>query len=78
MESQDELALISFAKKCGYNFLSNEEEVIKVQTPQKVLTFQVLKMIPFNSDRKRMSFLVRDEEQNIFLLMKGADNVVLE
>lgn len=77
-ESQDELALLNFAKKSGYNFIEYQGDTVKVQTPERDLSFQVLQMIPFNSDRKRMSFLVKDQNSNIFLFLKGADNVVLQ
>lgn len=51
---------------------------MKVWTPLKTHSFQLLQLIEFNSERKRMSCIVWDEEKNIFLLVKGADNVILD
>lgn len=38
--------------------------------------YKLLNVLDFNSTRKRMSVIVEDSEQRIFLLCKGADNVI--
>lgn len=38
--------------------------------------WEILAEIPFNSDRKRMSLIVRDERGNILLMTKGADSIM--
>lgn len=45
----------------------------------QVLEFDVFKRLEFNSDRKRMSVLVKDKEDGqIKLYMKGADSAIFE
>lgn len=38
--------------------------------------FKLLNVLEFNSARKRMSVIVRDEEGKLLLLCKGADRLV--
>jgi magnesium-transporting ATPase (P-type) len=46
---------------------------------EEVQRFELLRRIEFTSDRKRMSALVRDPNDNLVkLLVKGADSVILE
>ncbi|KAG2267989.1 hypothetical protein Bca52824_062544 [Brassica carinata] len=40
--------------------------------------YRLLNVLEFNSTRKRMSVIVRDEDGKILLLSKGADNVMFE
>ena len=39
--------------------------------------YKLLNILEFNSSRKRMSVIVKDEEGRIFLLCKGADRFVI-
>lgn len=57
-------ALIIAARKIGLN-VSNGED------------FKVIKEIPFDSDRKRMSVIVEDANERRFLITKGAPDVLL-
>lgn len=45
---------------------------------QKTLTFEILRVLHFTSDRKRMSIILRDASGQIKLLCKGADSVILD
>lgn len=85
--SPDELALIVAARDLGYVMVSKNSNVITIKTypsgfdkPPVSEEFEVLNVIEFNSDRKRMSVLVRPraEPEKVLLLCKGADNVILE
>ncbi|GMM42528.1 aminophospholipid-translocating P4-type ATPase [Hanseniaspora uvarum] len=86
--SPDELALIIAARDMGYVMTDKATDIISIKTypngfdrPSKVLQFKVLDVIEFNSDRKRMSIIVKkidDYEEEILLICKGADNVILE
>lgn len=50
--SPDELALVSFAKACGYVYKgTNEHNTMTIKTPKKELKFQILNIFEFNSDR---------------------------
>lgn len=39
--------------------------------------YKLLHVLEFNSSRKRMSVIVRNEEEKIFLFCKGADRSVV-
>jgi magnesium-transporting ATPase (P-type) len=60
--SPDELALVNGAKYFGYSFLKRDEDNhIHVQLKSgEVEVYQLLDILEFNSDRKRMSVIVRD------------------
>lgn len=57
-------ALLIAARKLGIDFQSSQ-------------SFQIIKEIPFDSNRKRMSVIVEDENQMRFLITKGAPEMVL-
>uniref|UniRef100_A0A669QE87 Phospholipid-transporting ATPase n=1 Tax=Phasianus colchicus TaxID=9054 RepID=A0A669QE87_PHACC len=76
--SPDEEALVLAARSLGYVFLSRTQDSITISEMGVKRTFQVLAMLDFNSDRKRMSVLVRDPQGTIRLYTKGADTVILE
>ena len=45
---------------------------------EQQLKFELFRRIEFNSDRKRMSVLVRDPSDNkVKLYVKGADSIIL-
>lgn len=90
--SPDELALIVAARDMGYVMINKANSIITLKTypdgfekPSKNLSFEILNVIEFNSDRKRMSVILKkkieqDEEadEEILLICKGADNVIFE
>ena len=65
-------------KDIGYEMISRSSEDITIFN--KILnrneTFEVLWELPFTSDRKRMSMIVRDGDK-IMLYSKGADSIML-
>lgn len=79
--SPDELALVNFAKQCGYEFVERDDSdniVIKdIHTGQKI-KYQLLNVCEFTSTRKRMSCIFRDPKGKIVLMCKGADTVITE
>ncbi|NWV25828.1 AT8B3 ATPase, partial [Origma solitaria] len=76
--SPDEEALVLAARSLGYVFLARTQDSITVRELGTTRTYEVLAMLDFNSDRKRMSVLVRDPQGTIRLYTKGADTVILE
>uniref|UniRef100_A0A8C0FTU7 Phospholipid-transporting ATPase n=1 Tax=Bubo bubo TaxID=30461 RepID=A0A8C0FTU7_BUBBB len=76
--SPDEEALVLAAKNLGYVFLARTQDTITISELGLKRTYKVLAMLDFNSDRKRMSVLVRDPQGTIRLYTKGADTVILE
>ncbi|NXM76026.1 AT8B3 ATPase, partial [Serilophus lunatus] len=76
--SPDEEALVLAARNLGYVFLARTQDTITISELGRTRTYKVLAMLDFNSDRKRMSVLVRDPQGTIRLYTKGADTVILE
>ncbi|EAR92863.1 phospholipid-translocating P-type ATPase, flippase family protein (macronuclear) [Tetrahymena thermophila SB210] len=75
--SPDELALINFAKFCGFEYLGiDEDSVMRIKQENIMHRFKVLNVLDFNSVRKRMSIIVEDSNGKIFLFCKGADSVL--
>ncbi|EAS00612.2 phospholipid-translocating P-type ATPase, flippase family protein (macronuclear) [Tetrahymena thermophila SB210] len=75
--SPDELALLYFAKFAGMEFTGiDEEEQMSVKFKGKIKKFQLLHVLEFNSTRKRMSVIVRNENNQIVLYTKGADSII--
>eukprot|EP01042_Synura_sphagnicola_P004241 gene4241-5361_t len=44
----------------------------------RILEYELLATIPFDSTRKRMSVVLRGPDKKVFLLCKGADNIIFE
>ena len=83
-QSPDEAALVRAAADVGYVFKGKESgDVLVLQTPFGEERYELLDVLEFTSSRKRMSVVVRKvgeevEDRRLFLLCKGADNVVFE
>ena len=61
--SPDELALVEGAAAQGYKFLGlNADSIISIERKRdgKVLDYELLNTLEFNSTRKRMSVVVRN------------------
>uniref|UniRef100_A0A8B9YYY1 Phospholipid-transporting ATPase n=1 Tax=Buteo japonicus TaxID=224669 RepID=A0A8B9YYY1_9AVES len=76
--SPDEGALVTAARNFGYVFLSRTQNTITISEMGIERTYDVLAILDFNSDRKRMSVIVRESGGNIRLYCKGADTVIYE
>uniref|UniRef100_A0A8C5X400 Phospholipid-transporting ATPase n=1 Tax=Malurus cyaneus samueli TaxID=2593467 RepID=A0A8C5X400_9PASS len=76
--SPDEGALVTAARNFGYVFLSRTQNTITISEMGVKRTYDVLAILDFNSDRKRMSVIVRESSGNIRLYCKGADTVIYE
>ncbi|CAN8293821.1 unnamed protein product [Cochlearia groenlandica] len=83
-ESPDEAAFVVAARELGFEFFSRTQNGISFReldlaSGQKVeRVYRLLNVLEFNSARKRMSVIVRDEDGKLMLLTKGADNVMFE
>mmetsp|Transcript_8609 Transcript_8609/g.8566 ORF Transcript_8609/g.8566 Transcript_8609/m.8566 type:complete len:281 (+) Transcript_8609:947-1789(+) len=76
--SPDELALANAAKFFGYEFMGRDQDLnINIKVRGKEMKINVLNVIEFNSDRKRMSVVVRMPDKRIKILCKGADSILL-
>ncbi|XP_063087633.1 phospholipid-transporting ATPase IC isoform X2 [Cavia porcellus] len=76
--SPDEGALVNAARNFGFAFLARTQNTITISELGTERTYDVLAILDFNSDRKRMSIIVRTPEGNIRLYCKGADTVIYE
>jgi len=84
-ESPDEKALVEAAKEAGITWSGRDRntryghaDTLKEGREDTPLYWQITSEIPFTSDRKRMSVIVRDENGKLQVLTKGADNVMEE
>lgn len=83
-ESPDEAAFVIAAREIGFEFYKRTQMSISLReldvvTGQKVeRVCQLLNVLEFNSSRKRMSVIVRNEDGKLLLLCKGADSVMFE
>ena len=77
--SPDELSLVDGAKALGFEFVGREPDnvcVVKDNFGYK-LRYKVLNVLEFNSTRKRMSVIVRNQQTGyIELYSKGADSIM--
>jgi len=82
-QSPDEEALVHAAAAAGYVFRGRDRDVLHLQTPfsDDLEHYQLVNILEFTSTRKRMSVIVKkldDGDDRLFLLTKGADNVIYE
>jgi phospholipid-transporting ATPase len=83
--SPDEVALVEFAASQNFKCTYNSDDMLKMKAVfnnknggETEYKFEVLRKMEFNSDRKRMSVLLRDpNDGKIKLLIKGADSIIL-
>lgn len=81
-QSPDEAALVQSAADVGFVFRGRDKTTLRLSTPyhDEPDEYELLHVLEFNSARKRMSVIIRklDEDGRLFLLCKGADNVIFE
>jgi len=81
-QSPDEAALVQAAADVGFVFLGRDKDNLTLRTPfsSEEEKYELLNILEFTSARKRMSVIVRKltDSPRIFLLSKGADNVIFE
>ena len=79
--SPDDIALVKGAQQLGFEFIKKNYQtliVVKHLAEDVILNFELLTLIPFDSERKRMSVIVKDKQNNkIFLFSKGSDNIMI-
>lgn len=79
--SPDELALVNFARQFGFVFKGqdkNENLLMLDLSTNQTHKYKLLHVCEFTSTRKRMSVIVRDPQNRIILMCKGADSVIQE
>ncbi|XP_014233010.1 probable phospholipid-transporting ATPase VD isoform X2 [Trichogramma pretiosum] len=78
-ESPDELALVHAARAYDVKLIKRTAQSAIISLPDKSrLTFEILKVLPFDSTRRCMSIIVKHPHTNeIVLYSKGADSTIL-
>uniref|UniRef100_A0A8C5C3G8 Phospholipid-transporting ATPase n=1 Tax=Gadus morhua TaxID=8049 RepID=A0A8C5C3G8_GADMO len=76
--SPDEGALVTAARNFGFVFLHRTQDTITIKEMDHEATYQMLALLDFNSDRKRMSIILKFPDGRIRLYCKGADTVIYE
>lgn len=80
--SPDEVALVRAAQDLGFSMIERTSKAVVLLCqdgegrPARE-TYEILDVIDFSSNRKRMSVIVRCPDRNIWLICKGADTVLL-
>lgn len=82
-ESPDEAAFVVAAREFGFEFFKRTQTSVflqEVDTSGKMVEreYKILDLLEFNSARKRMSVVIQDEDDQIFVFCKGADSVIFE
>ncbi|CAF1398670.1 unnamed protein product [Adineta steineri] len=76
-QSPDENALVTAARTFGFVFDNRNQSSITVRLQDKEETYDLLNILDFNNDRKRMSIIIK-KEGKIVLYCKGADSKIKE
>ncbi|KAL5204538.1 hypothetical protein ABZP36_009409 [Zizania latifolia] len=77
-QSQDEDALVNAASNLHMVLVSKNGSNAEIHFNRRVVQYDILDILEFTSDRKRMSIVVSDcQSGKIFLLSKGADEAII-
>jgi phospholipid-translocating ATPase len=75
--SPDEIAIVEWCAKVGLHLVHRDRTTLRLRTADgDTLTFHILKVFPFTSESKRMGIIVRNDDDEIWFYMKGADTVM--
>nr|XP_031846306.1 probable phospholipid-transporting ATPase IF isoform X1 [Nomia melanderi]XP_031846314.1 probable phospholipid-transporting ATPase IF isoform X1 [Nomia melanderi] len=75
--SADEKALVEASARCGIIFQNSTNDVIEIKVKDNTMIFQKMEILEFTSERKRMSVIVKDDNDDYLLYCKGADSAIL-
>nr|XP_020146064.1 phospholipid-transporting ATPase IA-like isoform X4 [Microcebus murinus] len=76
--SPDEAALVKGAKRLGFVLTTRTPYSVTIEAMGEKYTFEILNVLEFSSNRKRMSIIARTPEGKLRLYCKGADTVIYE
>ncbi|KAI8384185.1 hypothetical protein BD560DRAFT_385239 [Blakeslea trispora] len=78
-QSPDESALVASARDLGFVFLGRESNTLTVEVMGNKKKYELLNVLEFSSNRKRMSVIIKPHDSDrIVLLCKGADSVIYD
>ncbi|CDW88154.1 p-type atpase [Stylonychia lemnae] len=79
--SPDELALVQGSVDVGFKFVERTPQFIKIEIEylkNRAEKYNIVTEFPFDSTRKRMSLIVKEEKSGkLYLMTKGADSIML-
>jgi magnesium-transporting ATPase (P-type) len=75
--SPDDLELVKAASRQGYKLIETSINAKTIKINGKDYSYEVLKVLGFSSERKRMSIIVKDKN-GIKLYIKGADSEIIK
>lgn len=76
--SQDEVTFLEMCRKVGYGkFVERDSKNIKIKINGNTEVYEILRVIDFDSVRKRMSIIVKNLGTNqVINFIKGADMAI--
>ena len=74
--SPDDLELVKTASRQGYKLIQTSFDKKTVLIGGKRTTFEILNLLNFSSERKRMSIIFKDPKGKIKIYIKGADSEI--
>lgn len=79
--SPDELALVNGMRHFGFMLSERDEDdnmIIEVNYlgATTIKKYKLLHVLEFTSDRKRMSVVVRTDDDKVMVVCKGADSII--
>lgn len=77
-ESPDEAALVAAARDVGFVFLDRTSQEVNIEVMGQPEKWKPLRVLEFNSTRKRMSVIVRGPDNRLLLICKGADSIIYQ
>jgi len=75
--SPDEVALVEAGRNVGFIFQERTKDGIRLNMQGHIVDFEVLNVMEFTSDRKRMSVVAKCSDGTLRVFCKGADNIML-
>ncbi|EGC38128.1 hypothetical protein DICPUDRAFT_93905 [Dictyostelium purpureum] len=78
-QSPDEIALCDCARNNQFTYVNRTTNQVQIRVFAQDKYYDLLAIMEFSSDRRRMSILLRDPESGkIILYSKGADSIMME
>ena len=75
--SPDDLELVKAAARQGYKLIETNLNTKTIKINGKEYSYEILKVLGFSSERKRMSIIIKDKN-GIKLYIKGADSEIIK
>ncbi|KAJ4842107.1 hypothetical protein Tsubulata_028801 [Turnera subulata] len=83
-ESPEEVAFLIASQEFGFQFCRRTQSTMLLKEfdpssgKEVKREYELLNLLEFNSSRKRMSVIVKNEDGKIYLLCKGADSIIFD